>query len=72
MTAASNTLIVDHAMTADLDDGSPVVPGFADDGIFWALVRRRPHAMATYPPSGKHGSSDRRRGRVREQSETTP
>jgi hypothetical protein len=48
MTAASDILLVEHVVTADLDDGSPVVPGFVDDGISWARVRPLPNAMTLW------------------------
>jgi hypothetical protein len=31
-------LRIDYAITEDDFDGAPVVPGFADDGIFWGCV----------------------------------
>jgi hypothetical protein len=33
---------IEHAITDDLPDGTPVLPGFVNDGIFWALVARLP------------------------------
>lgn len=36
-------LIIEYAETADdAFDGSPMVPGFTDDAIFWACVARLP------------------------------
>jgi hypothetical protein len=31
---------IEHAIIVDLPDGTPVLPGFVNDGIFWALVAR--------------------------------
>ena len=31
---------IEHATTDNFPDGTPVLPGFVDDGIFWALVAR--------------------------------
>jgi hypothetical protein len=33
---------IEHAITDNLPDGAPVLPGFANDGIFWALVAPLP------------------------------
>jgi hypothetical protein len=33
-------LRVDYVVTVDDFDGAPLLPGFVDDGIFWALVAR--------------------------------
>ena len=44
----SDILIVEHVVTADLNDGSPVVPGFADDGTYWACVARLPNARTRW------------------------
>jgi hypothetical protein len=33
---------IEYAITDDLADRAPVLPGFVDDGIFWALVARLP------------------------------
>ncbi len=58
-------MLVEHVVTADLDDGSPVVPGFVDDGIHWACVARLPDArtlwrrisLAETRPTGRcHGA----------------
>jgi hypothetical protein len=35
-------------VTADFDDGSPVVPGFVYDGIHWACVARLPNARTLW------------------------
>ncbi len=48
MTAGRCLLIIEHIVTADLDDGSPVVPGFVDDGIHWACVARLPNARTLW------------------------
>ena len=48
MTAASDILLIEHVVSADLDDGSPVVPGFVDDGIYWACVVRLPNARTLW------------------------
>ena len=39
---ADDVIRIEHAITDDLPDGSPTLPGFADDGIFWALVAPLP------------------------------
>jgi hypothetical protein len=37
------SLRIDHVVTADDPlDGQPVLPGFADDGTYWACVTRLP------------------------------
>jgi hypothetical protein len=41
-------MLIEHVVTADLDDGSPVVPGFVDDGIYWACVVRLPNARTRW------------------------
>ena len=41
MTMAIGPLRVDYVITDDLDD-MPVLPGFANDGIFWSLVTKLP------------------------------
>jgi hypothetical protein len=33
---------IEYATTDDLPDGRPTVPGFAEDGIWWALVEPLP------------------------------
>jgi hypothetical protein len=41
MTAVQLGLLrVDYVVTVDDFDGAPLLPGFVDDGIFWALVAR--------------------------------
>jgi hypothetical protein len=45
---------IDYAVTEDDFNGAPVVPGFADDGEFWACVARLPGGktpLATDLPS---------------------
>lgn len=37
-TGVDPVIRIEHAVTDDLPDGSPTVPGFVDDGILWALV----------------------------------
>jgi hypothetical protein len=39
---AYGVLQIEHATTHDLPDGAPVLPGFVNDGIFWARVARLP------------------------------
>ncbi len=39
MTVAIGPLRIDYVVTDDFD-GTPVLPGFANDGIFWGLVAR--------------------------------
>ena len=47
MTATSSAgaigILIEHVETNDLEDGSPVVPGFVDDGIHWSRVARLPN-----------------------------
>jgi hypothetical protein len=38
----SGAIRIEHAITQDLPDGTPILPGFVNDGIFWALVARLP------------------------------
>ena len=33
---------IEHAITDDFPNGSPTVPGFPDDGIYWTLVAPLP------------------------------
>jgi hypothetical protein len=33
---------IEHAITDNLPDGVPVLPGFVNDGIFWAVVAPLP------------------------------
>ena len=33
-------ILIEHVETNDLEDGSPVVPGFVDDGVHWSLAQR--------------------------------
>ena len=37
---ADDVIQIEHAITDDLPDGTPTLPGFAEDGIYWALVAR--------------------------------
>jgi hypothetical protein len=39
MTAASRILIVEHVVTADMDDGQPLPP-YTDDDVIWRAVRQ--------------------------------
>jgi hypothetical protein len=41
-------LLIEHVVTADDFDGAPVVPGFIDDGILWACIRRLPNHMTLW------------------------
>jgi hypothetical protein len=48
-------LWIEYAETKDDEfDGSPVLPGFTDDGIFWACVTSLPAAKRA---SGEFASS---------------
>ena len=38
--AVNGALIIEHAVTCDLDDGQVCVPCF-EDGVIWCVVRRR-------------------------------
>jgi hypothetical protein len=40
--AQLDPLRVVHVVTVDHFDGRPILPGFFDDGIFWACVERLP------------------------------
>ena len=40
MAAQLEPLSINHVVTDDDFDGTPVLPGFLDDGIFWALAAR--------------------------------
>ena len=37
---ADEIIQIEYAVTDDLPDGTPTLPGFAEDGIYWALVAR--------------------------------
>jgi hypothetical protein len=37
-------MLIEYVETDDLEDGSPVVPGFVDDGIHWSRVARADRA----------------------------
>jgi hypothetical protein len=37
---ADDVIQIEHAITDDLPDGTPTLPGFTEDGIYWALVAR--------------------------------
>jgi|HubBroStandDraft_6_1064221.scaffolds.fasta_scaffold564371_2 hypothetical protein len=37
---ADDIIQIEHGITDDLPDGTPTLPGFAEDGIYWALVAR--------------------------------
>ena len=39
---------IEYAITDDLADGTPVLPGFINDGIFWALVARLPNGRTRW------------------------
>jgi hypothetical protein len=41
-------MLIEYIDTVDLDDGSPVLPGFVDDGIYWACVARLPNARTRW------------------------
>jgi hypothetical protein len=37
---ADDVIQIEHAITDDLPDGTPTLPGFTEDRIYWALVAR--------------------------------
>ena len=39
---ADGVIQIEHAITDDFPNGSPTVPGFPDDGIYWTLVAPLP------------------------------
>jgi hypothetical protein len=39
---ADDIIQIEHAITNDLPDGGPTVPGFADDDILWTRVAPLP------------------------------
>jgi hypothetical protein len=41
--AGAICMLIEYVETDDLEDGSPVVPGFVDDGIHWSRVARLPN-----------------------------
>jgi hypothetical protein len=52
-------MAIEYVDSVDLDDGSPGVPGFADDEIVWSCVARLQIAQAASPRATRQARTRR-------------